>query len=522
MASDEEVDRQSTQIHEPSSYSYLAKDGYGCGQLNASGFIRDTATMTVSEFIKVMAATKHLTKQKKRDKLVELRRVLFDQLKLSHSELFERFIGGPATVFLLPRDPNIQLKHINEDIHAICCSIEEGEIVDHIKLQICGRLYNMVAGQVMPICLDQDVGAARIDNVLNVLKQQHESLCNISKSQNIQNQELVKLQEATTQLSSRLERIEKKNFINNSLTYSNAVKFDNKLNNSVSSSPFQMSKASVDTSQRTGRVVDGLGPSRVATKRTASAGDETGRTSREAGSPLAREASKRACVADESLRGRSRIVDTPGGIFREPTRRSLDPGKITAESSSKHRVHQPTTGNWQEVRNQSRKNKNQSKLLGKGGLDGGPRKPKYIVIGTKTIDGMRAASRHYTYYTGRWESSVTVDDLVKHLESLGVSVKNCESNTTKHDKFRSFKFVCDSNDSEKVMDPESWPRGVTLKRWREINKKEGKSLTSKSSEFTTPKSSVTITKATNNEIASGEAPEAPALAQNGHDSEMMQ
>lgn len=97
---------------------------------------------------------------------------------------------------------------------------------------------------------------------------------------------------------------------------------------------------------------------------------------------------------------------------------------------------------------------------------------KSIVIGSKIFQNLQAAPRVHKYYTGRWDCRVNVGDLQAHLTDLGVNIKVCELNVARHEKFRSFRFECDSSFHSTITNPEKWPKGVIVKRWVEIKKRD--------------------------------------------------
>lgn len=95
---------------------------------------------------------------------------------------------------------------------------------------------------------------------------------------------------------------------------------------------------------------------------------------------------------------------------------------------------------------------------------------KNVVIGKGCSQTLKSAPRFRMYYAGFWAKSVTSNDIISHLSSLGVNVNVCTELKARHDSYRSYKFECDTDHQSVVLNPENWPKGILIKKFYEARK----------------------------------------------------
>ena len=84
------------------------------------------------------------------------------------------------------------------------------------------------------------------------------------------------------------------------------------------------------------------------------------------------------------------------------------------------------------------------------------------------VNNLRAASFTQHYHIGHWAMSVTPEYLRAYVNSFARGVKITELNThIPNRKFRSFKASVDSIYHSDMLNPEHWPKGISVFRWYE-------------------------------------------------------
>jgi hypothetical protein len=91
---------------------------------------------------------------------------------------------------------------------------------------------------------------------------------------------------------------------------------------------------------------------------------------------------------------------------------------------------------------------------------------KNLVIGNKSGVGLRSVSVSRWFYTGRWDLSTELSDVREHIKSfLKTDIQILELDTTKHNKFKSFKFRCETKQQDAVLRSDNWPDGIAVGRY---------------------------------------------------------
>ena len=108
-------------------------------------------------------------------------------------------------------------------------------------------------------------------------------------------------------------------------------------------------------------------------------------------------------------------------------------------------------------------------LVGSGKpRDGGRRRRGIVGMANSEVNNLRAASFTQHYHIGHWAMSVTPEYLRSYVNSFARGVKITELNThIANRKFRSFKASVDSIYHSDMLNPEHWPKGISVFRWYE-------------------------------------------------------
>ena len=96
------------------------------------------------------------------------------------------------------------------------------------------------------------------------------------------------------------------------------------------------------------------------------------------------------------------------------------------------------------------------------------RKPQKKTIGTGDDNDdefkVVASKRYFPVYMGHVENTMTVDQVMRYLNSKNIGVFDLEKlNTDKHGKWSSFNFKIPYENKEKINDPQMWKKGLSLR-----------------------------------------------------------
>ena len=91
---------------------------------------------------------------------------------------------------------------------------------------------------------------------------------------------------------------------------------------------------------------------------------------------------------------------------------------------------------------------------------------KNLVIGTNVNNGViKRAARNYHYSVGRFESEVDANKIKNFLTGKINGEFSVEKIDLTHDKFRIFRISCFDTNNAVMIDPDTWPQGIEVKRY---------------------------------------------------------
>ena len=101
----------------------------------------------------------------------------------------------------------------------------------------------------------------------------------------------------------------------------------------------------------------------------------------------------------------------------------------------------------------------------------GKRPTRQQVFGSSTSETLKAGKRTREFFVFNLDGDTTQDDLSKFLIDSGIQAPNIERKSNEDATNKSFRIVIDSNDAEKIMRPELWPRGVGVRPYYNRSKR---------------------------------------------------
>ncbi|CAF0996375.1 unnamed protein product [Brachionus calyciflorus] len=91
-------------------------------------------------------------------------------------------------------------------------------------------------------------------------------------------------------------------------------------------------------------------------------------------------------------------------------------------------------------------------------------KKKKTVVGNLNVEGVAGAFRNFHFYVGNWNNSTTKEKVVEYINKFA-KVNKIEELTTKYNYYKSFHVEVNDCYNSKMLNPESWPVNVRVKRF---------------------------------------------------------
>lgn len=408
------------------------------------------------------------------------------QLSLIRKELFAKFIAkfessclkdfGPLLkkAFPIPRS-GTQLNAI--DIHALCHSLEEGIASTHAKEIIAVALYgddpvNQVVNQMcnnsttsssQTQYTESQVSVGHLAEMVEFLRAQSATLLNTvadlrNELANLRSEKLevdAKLKELSSFKQfkyTNLHNFSKNLNLNNNNLLHNLVNSENNNNNNPLHNLVNSENASslndANVRKRRRRAASGgcstegdsLGVRRIS---SIGSGGGGGRTSNSASGDSVMPNNRSQVTSGNGL-SYSQVTTLASALYKKPD-----------QSNKKTIAQSKNIDGFQVVTNK--------------------RKSRHLVIGKNLSTDLRAAPRLFQYYTGRWDHQTMAEDITQYLKSLDVEIVEITELKTIHNKFKSFKFICESRYRNKILNKDSWPSGISVKRFFDPKKIEDSS-----------------------------------------------
>lgn len=407
------------------------------GEEPSSEFIKEVARLPINEFVEMMLSAIKRSSDTKRQILDGVRHQLCTKFVSKFSAQLMPFGQALTSATLVHRG---EIKSLIQDVHKICYSIENNAPSEEVKILFRISPFNEIVASCQNIYGNQD---SQSDDPSAVTKVQVEAL--IQTVTFLQGQ-LTNFQQIVIFMNEEINSLKEKNSILNEKINSSSFKYVNilELNENERTNNKNKRKRENPNNEQEEKTNSEDGVAQTCELAASSSGMVMTTFS---------EALKRVNHADKQS---NNYLGTPARADSEQWRFQAKNKKTNTINKSSAIIKTP--GN--NVNN-ALKNSNDTKLKPKTKYQN-----KNLIIGNKSTQELKSALVEKWFYTGRWDMNTKLIDVESHIKSFVENkIEIAELDTTKHNKFKSFKFKCDIKFKDAILTADNWPVGIAIGKY---------------------------------------------------------